>query len=168
MPPSPSHGFLRTNEKCSQDDDRKANLIRFKAGFPSSITKDNRGWLLNPITLALNIGVKGGVVSCASVHLGEIRLGGVRGNHRHNTCNETFVNWGVKAKFRLENHQIVDQGYAKAIIDQDEVAVAASTRGTPHVLVNIDPLHSKFFIGCQDITINYNSSSNDFNVWKNL
>ncbi|GLT43738.1 hypothetical protein SLA2020_176690 [Shorea laevis] len=73
QPSSPSHGFLRTHEKWSQDNDLKANLVRFKAGFPFSITRDKRGWLLNPITLALNFGVKGGAVSCASVHLGEIR-----------------------------------------------------------------------------------------------
>lgn len=43
----------------------------------------------------------GGAVSCASVHLGEIRPGGFRGNHRHHTCNETFVIWGAKTKFRV-------------------------------------------------------------------
>ncbi|GKV46087.1 hypothetical protein SLEP1_g53099 [Rubroshorea leprosula] len=114
----------------------KANLVRFKAGFPSSITKDKRGWLLNPITLALNSGVKGSYLSlCFSF---------------------------------LENHQIADQGYAEAIIDQDEVAVAASIRGTAPALVNIDMLESTFFIGCQDMTINHNSSSTDFNAWKDL
>ncbi|GKV32673.1 hypothetical protein SLEP1_g41265 [Rubroshorea leprosula] len=58
QPSSPSHGFLRNHEKWSQDDDRKANLARFKVGFPYSITKDKCGWLLNPITLVLNSGVK--------------------------------------------------------------------------------------------------------------
>ncbi|GKV46063.1 hypothetical protein SLEP1_g53075 [Rubroshorea leprosula] len=59
QPSSPSHDFLRSHEKWSQDDDLKANLVSFKARFPSSITKDKRGWLLNPITLVLNSGVKG-------------------------------------------------------------------------------------------------------------
>ncbi|GLT95671.1 hypothetical protein SLE2022_133390 [Rubroshorea leprosula] len=163
-----SHGFPRTHEKWTQDDDIKANLVRFKAGFPSSIAKDKRGWLLNPISLALDSGVKGGAVSCESLHVGEIRPGGVRGNHRHHTCNETFVIWGARTKFRVENRQIVDKGYAEVIIGDDAVAVAASTRGTAHALVNVDPLHSTFFIGCQDVTINYNSSNTDFNVWKDL
>ncbi|GLT65166.1 hypothetical protein SLA2020_376140 [Shorea laevis] len=125
-------------------------------------------WLLNPITLVLNFGVKGGAVSCASIHLSEIRPGGVRGNHRHYTCNDTFVIWGVKTKLRLENHQIADKGYAKAIIDQDEVTIGTSTRGAAHALVNIYSLHmvvNTFFIRYQDITINHNS---DFNVWKDL
>ncbi|GKV46072.1 hypothetical protein SLEP1_g53084 [Rubroshorea leprosula] len=62
-PYSPSHGFLRTHEKWSQDDDHKANLARFKVAFPYSISKDKHGWLLNPITLALNSGVKGSYLS---------------------------------------------------------------------------------------------------------
>lgn len=43
----------------------------------------------------------GGAAVCASVHLGEIRSGGLRGNHRHHTCNETFVIWGAKTVFRV-------------------------------------------------------------------
>lgn len=45
--------------------------------------------------------ITGGAVNCASVHLGEIRPGGVRGNHRHYTCNETFFIWGAKTLFRV-------------------------------------------------------------------
>ncbi|XP_022765570.1 uncharacterized protein LOC111310403 isoform X2 [Durio zibethinus] len=82
-------------------DDFKANLFRFKAGLPSAIVKDKRGWLLNPVSIALQNGVKGGAMSCVQVHIGEIRPGGVRGNHRHYACNETFVIWGAKTKFRV-------------------------------------------------------------------
>lgn len=43
----------------------------------------------------------GGAQSCVSTHVGEIRPGGVRGNHRHHFCNETFIIWGAKTKFRV-------------------------------------------------------------------
>lgn len=164
---SPSGGFSKSHEKFSQDDDLKANLVRFKAGFPSPIAKDKRGWLLNPVSLAINSGIKGGAVSCDAAHIGEIRPGGLRGNHRHHTVNETFLIWGAKTKFRVEN-SLVDKGYGEVIINEDEVAVAASTRGTAHALVNIDPLRTTFFIGCQDITINPNNSNSNFNVWTDL
>ncbi|XVE62125.1 hypothetical protein DITRI_Ditri06bG0093800 [Diplodiscus trichospermus] len=82
-------------------DDFKANLFRFKVGLPSPIVKDKRGWLLNPVSLGLQTGIKGGAMFCAQVHVGEIRPGGVRGNHRHYACNETFVIWGAKTKFRV-------------------------------------------------------------------
>lgn len=59
-------------------------------------------------------------------------------------------------------------GYAEVTIGADEVAVAGSPSGTAHALINIDPVRSSYFIGCQDSIINYNSSSTDFNVWKNL
>ncbi|KAA8517864.1 hypothetical protein F0562_015347 [Nyssa sinensis] len=150
------------------EDDRNANLVRFaSSAYPSRITKDKRGWLLNPLAVAHDTGISGGAVACASVHLGEIRPGAVRGNHRHYVCNETFLIWGAKTIFRLENNMI-DKGYAEVIVGADEVAVAASPSGTAHALVNVDPVRSTFFMGCQDSIIDYKNSSTDFNVWKDL
>ncbi|XP_059295922.1 uncharacterized protein LOC132049220 [Lycium ferocissimum] len=147
----------------SFQEDEKANLVRFSASS-SAIAKDKRGWLLNPISLALD---SGGAAGCASVHLGEIRSGGLRGNHRHHTCNETFVIWGAKTVFRVEN-DAVKKGYAEVIIGADEVAVAVSPLGTAHALVNVDPVQTTYFMGCQDSIVNYNGSTTDFNVWKDL
>ncbi|KAJ6747698.1 hypothetical protein OIU74_030041 [Salix koriyanagi] len=152
--------------KSSQEEDEKANLIKFKSGFLSS--KDKRGWLLDPVSIALEYGIKGGAVSCFSIHVGEIKPDGVRGNHRHHTCNETIVIWGAKTLFRLENSQIVDKGYAEVIVSADEVAVAASPSGTAHAIVNMDRTHTAYILGCQDSTINNNSSATDFSVWKDL
>ncbi|XP_061345432.1 uncharacterized protein LOC133291228 [Gastrolobium bilobum] len=146
-------------------DDMKANLVRFTS---SQIAKDNRGWLLDPLSLALASGISGGAVTCASLHVGEVRPGKLRGNHRHHDCNETFVIWGATTRFRLENSEVTDNGYAEVTIGGDEIAVAASPMHKAHALVNIDPIRSMFFIGCQDNIINYNASSTDFNVWKDL
>ncbi|KAJ7972017.1 RmlC-type cupin [Quillaja saponaria] len=121
--------FHRTHEKWSKEDDQKVNLVRFSTGFPSKIAKDKRGWLLDPVSIALDSGISGGAITCASVHLGEIQPGGLRGNHRHYDCNETFVIWGAKTRFRLENSEVAVKGYAEVIIGEGEVAVAASPRG---------------------------------------
>lgn len=51
--------FQQNRESWSKDDDFKANLVRFKSGFPSPIAKDNRGWLLDPVSLALHSGIPG-------------------------------------------------------------------------------------------------------------
>jgi hypothetical protein len=69
---------------------------------------------------------------------------------------------------QLENNQIVDKGYAEVIVGADEVAVAASPSGTGHAIVNMDLTHTAYLIGCQDSTINHNSSATDFSVWKDL
>ncbi|KAG7634684.1 RmlC-like cupin domain superfamily [Arabidopsis suecica] len=148
------------------DDDDKANLVRFGLASLSPARKDDRGWLLDPVILARDSELKGGAASCVSIHVGEIRPGGLRGNHRHHTCTETFVIWGAKTKFRLENHE-VDKGYAEVLIGEDEVAVAVSQSGTAHALVNVDPVRSTFFIGCQDHMQN-NSSTSDYKVWNDL
>ncbi|CAB4286126.1 unnamed protein product [Prunus armeniaca] len=87
----------------------------------------------------MGFSLNSGAVSCVSIHLGEIQPGGLRGNHRHHTCNETFVIWGAETKFRLENHQVDGNGYAEVTIGADEVAVASSPSGTAHALINIDP-----------------------------
>ncbi|EOA24715.1 hypothetical protein CARUB_v10017993mg [Capsella rubella] len=148
------------------DDDDKVNLVRFGLASLSPVRKDDRGWLLDPIILARDSQLKGGAASCVSIHVGEIRPGGLRGNHRHHTCNETFVIWGAKTRFRLENHK-VEKGYAEVVIGEDEVAVAVSPSGTAHALINVDPVRSTFFIGCQD-NIQNNSSTSDYKIWKDL
>ncbi|CAA0827535.1 Unknown protein [Striga hermonthica] len=109
----------------------------------------------------------GGALYCASIHVGEIRPGSMRGNHRHHTCNETFVIWGAKTVFRLENKSL-ERGYSEITIGPDEIAVAASPRGTAHALMNMDTKRTTFFLGCQDSVINYNVSTTDSNVWKDL
>ncbi|VVB05925.1 unnamed protein product [Arabis nemorensis] len=149
------------------DGDDKVNLVRFSLASLSPVRKDDRGWLLDPVVLARDSRLKGGAASCLSIHVGEIRPGGLRGNHRHHTCNETFVIWGAKTKFRLENHK-VEKGYAEVVIGEDEVAVAVSPSGTAHALVNVDPVRSTFFIGCQDSNMPNNSSTSDYKVWKDL
>ncbi|CAL5435447.1 unnamed protein product [Camellia sinensis] len=165
-PPHLTHPRQWSRDRVD-DDDHKVNLLRFSSAYPSRITKDNRGWLLDPISVARNAAISGGAVNCASLHLGEIRPGSLRGNHRHYTCNETFVIWGAKTIFRLENHAI-DRGYVEVTIGADEVAVATSPHGTAHALINVDPQQSTFFIVCQDKIIDYSNSSSDFNVWKDL
>ncbi|KAF5205481.1 Berberine bridge enzyme-like [Thalictrum thalictroides] len=150
------HNFFRNKD---------ANLVRFTSGFLSS--RDKRGWLLNPVNAAHDAGISGGAVSCASTHVGQIRPGGMRGNHRHYTCNETFVIWGAETKFRLENPKVA-KGYAEVLIGAEEVAVVASPSGSAHALLNVDPVRTTFFLGCQDSVVTYNTSSTDFNVWKDL
>ncbi|KAL2482971.1 hypothetical protein Fot_44415 [Forsythia ovata] len=153
-------------ENGGYDINSDANIVKFPS-FSSIVMKDKRGWLINPVSLALDTAISGGATFCASVHLGEIRPGGMRGNHRHHTCNETFVIWGAKTVFRLEN-KAVAKGFAEVTIGADEVSVAASPSGTAHALVNTDAVRSTFFMGCQDSIINYSNSSSDFNVWKDL
>ncbi|KAK6925328.1 hypothetical protein RJ641_009654 [Dillenia turbinata] len=150
------------------EEDLNANLVRFPSAFPSQITRDKRGWLLDPITLARDASISGGAKSCASIHVGEIRPGGVRGNHRHHDCNETLVIWGADTLFRLENTNVVGKGYAEVRVGAGEVAVAVSPSGTAHALRNVDPVRVTFFIGCQDNIISYSNSSTDFNVWKDF
>ncbi|XP_071727811.1 uncharacterized protein [Rutidosis leptorrhynchoides] len=149
------------------DQDHEANIIRYPSKFPSPITKDARGWMLDPISIAFGSGIKGGALICTSIHVGEIKPGGLRGNHRHHTCNETLLIWGARTMFRLENNGN-RKGYAQVTLSENDVAVAVSPAGTAHALVNLDSTKSTFIIGCQDKVITYDKSSSDFNVWDDL
>ncbi|XP_073008440.1 uncharacterized protein [Typha latifolia] len=151
------------------DFDADANLVRFSAvEYPSQIARDHRGWLLDPVAAARKAGIRGGALDCSLAHLGQIRPGGMRGNHRHHSCNETFIIWGAETKFRLENDHVKDKGFAEVTIAVDEVAIAASPSGTAHALINVDRVRSTFFLGCQDTQMNPNSSNTDYKVWKDL
>ncbi|KAH0461320.1 hypothetical protein IEQ34_008895 [Dendrobium chrysotoxum] len=157
---------FRAQSQSGRDADADANLARFSAS--SLISNDRRGWLINPIGVALDKGIHGGAQICKSIHAGEIRPGSFRGNHRHHTCNETFLIWGAETKFRLENPHIEGKGYAEVSISAVEVAVAASPSGTAHALINNDPVRATFFLGCQDSIIDNNSSTTDYKVWEDL
>ncbi|KAG9131455.1 hypothetical protein Leryth_015290, partial [Lithospermum erythrorhizon] len=104
-------------------------------------------------------------VNCESAHLGEIRPGSLRGNHRHHFCNETLVIWRAATFFRLEN--LVEKGYAQTIIGPHEVAVVGSPVVTAHALLNVDPFQTTFLLRCQDSGVTSNTSS-DYKVWKDL
>ncbi|KAL3623704.1 hypothetical protein CASFOL_032520 [Castilleja foliolosa] len=165
-PVSHQSPYTATEKNGGYFKDSNSNLVKFHSTSPL-VMKDKRGWLVNPVSLALDAGIPGGAVYCASIHIGEIRPGAMRGNHRHHTCNETLVLWGARTVFRLENKALT-RGYSEATIGADEVAVVASPSGTAHALMNVDAIRSMFFIGCQDSVINYNVSTTDFNVWKDV
>ncbi|WOK96780.1 hypothetical protein Cni_G05487 [Canna indica] len=148
--------------------DSEANLVRFSAvEIPSRIARDWRGWLMDPVKAAREAGLRGQALKCASVHVGQIQPGGVRGNHRHHTCNETFILWGADTKFRLENANVKDKGYAEVTFGYDEVVLAASPSGTAHAIINVDRVRPTFVLGCQD-SLMKNGSTTDYNVWKDL
>lgn len=98
---SSSHFELNKNnhEKWSstKDDDVKANLVRFKSDhLPSLILKDRRGWLLNPISLAIDAGVKGIILFLFIVVII------YPGFFSVNAVIDGFANFGVKWKFELD------------------------------------------------------------------
>nr|GFB22517.1 RmlC-type cupin [Tanacetum cinerariifolium] len=125
------------------------------------------GWLLDPVSIALASGIKGGALVCNSIHVGEIKPGRYRGNHRHHSCNETFLIWGGRTLFRLEN-RASEKGFAQVLVGVEDVAMAVSPAGTAHALINVDETRSTFIIGCQDSVISYDKSSSDFGVWDDL
>ena len=59
---SPRH-LQQWRRDDGEEEELKANLVRFKLGLPSPIVKDKRGWLLDPVSIALQIGLKG-PISC--------------------------------------------------------------------------------------------------------
>ncbi|XP_057839187.2 uncharacterized protein LOC131049171 isoform X2 [Cryptomeria japonica] len=88
-----------------QHHSKKLGPLNDYVAFVSLASNDRRGWMLNPVIAAVRAGLTGGVKSCKSVHVGEIKPGGIRGNHRHLICNETFIIWGAKTIFRVLEYE---------------------------------------------------------------
>lgn len=54
---------------------------------------------------------------------------------------------------KLENHK-VEKGYAQVLIlERMKQQYWLNSSGMAHALVNVDPVRSTFFIGCQDSSI---------------
>nr|ADE77103.1 unknown [Picea sitchensis] len=128
---------------------------------------DKRGWLMDPVAAAAEAGLSGGAISCEGVHVGEIKPRGVRANHRHRSCNETFIIWGAKTLFRFEDSGR-EKGYGEVLVGAEDVVVATSPRGRAHALANVDHTHSTYFLGCQDAVLNFSNPDTDFHIWKDL
>ena len=56
----------QTSNHHDHEDDAKAGLVRFPSGFPSPLAKDTRGWMLDPISLALTHHLSGMSACCIS------------------------------------------------------------------------------------------------------
>lgn len=128
---------------------------------------DKRGWLMDPVAAAAEAGLSGGAISCQGVHVGEIKPGGVRANHRHRSCNETFIIWGAKTLFRFEDGGR-EKGYGEVLVGAEDIVVATSPKGRAHALANLDHIHSTYFLGCQDALLNASNPETDFHIWKDL
>eukprot|EP00250_Pteridium_aquilinum_P006802 c16645_g1_i1 orf=111-713(+) len=133
--------------------------------YAPSLSQDSRGWLLDPISTASQAHISGAATNCKAVHVGQIKSGFVRGNHRHLFCNETLVVWGAKAKFRVENPSLA-KGYAETFINMDEVGVLGCPAGRAHALVNMDSVNTLHILGCQDGMAD--PTNTEYNVWTNL
>lgn len=67
--------------------------------------------------------------------------------------SDNFMVVSIWKCVKLEIHK-VGKGYCRGVdIGEDETAVAVNSNGMAHALVNVDPVRSTFFIGCQDSSI---------------
>ncbi|GLJ43873.1 hypothetical protein SUGI_0914560 [Cryptomeria japonica] len=150
-----------------QHHSKKLGPLNDYVAFVSLASNDRRGWMLNPVIAAVRAGLTGGVKSCKSVHVGEIKPGGIRGNHRHLICNETFIIWGAKTIFRFEDGGS-EKGYGEVLVGAEDVLVANSPQGRAHALANVDHIRSTYFLGCQDAILNSSNPDTEYRVWKDL
>eukprot|EP00850_Spirogloea_muscicola_P020042 SM000206S06251 [mRNA] locus=s206:46070:47232:- [translate_table: standard] len=148
-------------------DDRQASLVRLDIRNSDDPRYDSRGWMLDPLAAAAQIGLEGGATACTAVHLGEIKAGSARGNHRHHHCNETFILWGGQVKFRNEAPDL-DNGYVDVILEPFEVAVATGRIGMAHAISNLHEVESAYLFACQDAIFDKANPSTDYNVWPSL
>eukprot|EP00271_Cylindrocystis_brebissonii_P004438 TRINITY_DN16093_c0_g1_i1.p1 TRINITY_DN16093_c0_g1~~TRINITY_DN16093_c0_g1_i1.p1 ORF type:complete len:226 (+),score=12.33 TRINITY_DN16093_c0_g1_i1:184-861(+) len=149
------------------DDD--VRLVRLKVSTDKVLDprQDKRGWMLDPIKAATDAGLTGGSRDCTQVHIGEIRAGNMRGNHRHRYCNETIILWGAKQRIRNEDPNLKN-GYAETVLDRGDVAVLAGPQGHAHAITNLDETETVYLVACQDALFDSNNPLTDYKVWPDL
>eukprot|EP00243_Klebsormidium_subtile_P001444 TRINITY_DN12488_c0_g1_i2.p1 TRINITY_DN12488_c0_g1~~TRINITY_DN12488_c0_g1_i2.p1 ORF type:complete len:241 (-),score=1.84 TRINITY_DN12488_c0_g1_i2:390-1028(-) len=133
------------------------------AGDPRT---DDRGWMVDPREAARQAGLQGAAV-CEDVHLGIILPGKTRGNHRHHTKNETFILWGARTKWRVENPES-EHGYVEVVLERDDVVVTVGRASIAHAVINIDTQLFTNLVSCTDGLFDPKHPDTDYKVWKDL
>lgn len=141
--------------------------MKFSASKEVDARQDERGWMVDPVLAARKAGLEGGSLNCLEAHLGQIKAGKMRGNHRHHHCNETFILWGARQRFRNENPND-PKGYSETILEADDVAVATGPAGFAHSITNIDSSKISYLMACQDALYDLANPRTDYNVWSDL
>lgn len=121
------------------------------------------GWMLDPVEFADKAGLLGGATSCVALHVGEVLPGKVRGNHRHQFCNETLILWGAKQRYRVEDPG-APKGYTEISLGPKDVAVVAGPVSRGHSIFNLDTV-SSYLLACQDAKFDPKDPRTDYHVW---
>eukprot|EP00271_Cylindrocystis_brebissonii_P016246 TRINITY_DN39581_c0_g1_i1.p1 TRINITY_DN39581_c0_g1~~TRINITY_DN39581_c0_g1_i1.p1 ORF type:complete len:208 (+),score=28.58 TRINITY_DN39581_c0_g1_i1:305-928(+) len=159
-------GVARSSGQAAslKEDANMVKLDTLKGPLPGG---DKRGWIMSPMLLAEKLTLAGGALSCRDVHAGTVLPGAQRGNHRHHTKNETFLVWGAKAFWRIENAKL-REGYSHVIVKAHEMAVFTGPRERAHGLGNLDTKRTLNLIVCADADWDPEKPDTDYHVWTDL
>lgn len=123
---------------------------------PHPFAGDKRGWIGNPFD-ALNLFV--GDLAVRDVHIGVIRAGGTRGNHRHHNKHELIIVFGAEMDLRV--------GEVTYKSSADDVLALRCPPGTPHLIHNIDGSGRQVsLVAFVDSEWDPNNPATDYGVWQ--
>eukprot|EP00897_Mesotaenium_endlicherianum_P008043 jgi/Mesen1/7267/ME000373S06333 len=163
-----SAGDVRIGPTLMQQEQEKgqANVVRLSSvpgGMPGG---DKRGWIMSPLHAAEQHQL-GGARVCRDVHVGTVKAGHTRANHRHHAKNESFLVWGAAARWRLESESS-QQAFAEATFEPHEVAVFTAPKGRAHALTNLDKSLTLNLMVCADADWDPSKPDTDYGVWSDL
>lgn len=121
-------------------------------------------WMTSVLDAVDEAGLKG-PSRCLDLHVGTIRPGGARGNHRHKTRDESLIIWGASGRIRVERPGM---GYHDYVVDRDDVVVLAAPAGSAHAIRADDGEGNVMMLAaCSDAPPTDGPDPNtDYRVWK--
>ena len=121
-------------------------------------------WMTSVLDAVDEAGLKG-PSRCLDLHVGTIRPGGARGNHRHKTRDESLIVWGASGRIRVERPGM---GYHDYVIDRDDGVVLAAPAGSAHAIRADDGEGNVMMLAaCSDAPPTDGPDPNtDYRVWK--
>ena len=120
-------------------------------------------WMTSVLNAVDEAGLKG-PSRCLDLHVGTVRPGGARGNHRHKTRDESLIVWGASGRIRVERPGM---GYHDYVVDRDDVVVLAAPAGSAHAIKADDGEGNVMMLAaCSDAPPTDGPDPNtDYRVW---
>jgi|TARA_B100000405_G_scaffold258904_1_gene193916 hypothetical protein len=121
-------------------------------------------WMTSVLDAVKAAGLKG-PSRCLDLHVGTVRPGGARGNHRHKTRDESLIVWGASGRIRVERPGM---GYHDYVVDRDDVVVLSAPAGSAHAIRADDGEGNVMMLAaCSDAPPTDGPDPNtDYRVWK--
>eukprot|EP00999_Lentomonas_sp_LEN2_P000920 NODE_1919_length_697_cov_73.650877_g1869_i0.p1 GENE.NODE_1919_length_697_cov_73.650877_g1869_i0~~NODE_1919_length_697_cov_73.650877_g1869_i0.p1 ORF type:complete len:200 (-),score=22.08 NODE_1919_length_697_cov_73.650877_g1869_i0:12-611(-) len=128
-----------------------------------TIAFDPRGWIASPRFALPEVDI-----DCVDIHVGIIKPGFVRGNHRHHAKSELLMTWGADTIWRFEDESTT-LGYMEHHLGADQQFTVFLPEGIAHAIKNVDQEGRALnLLGCASGNFDPENPQTDYQIWSDM